>query len=133
MLFRKEREDDFSLDLTPMIDVVFLLLIFFMVSTSFIDFSRRMDISLPEAKATISIDKLKSYDIEIGLDKKIFLNGTHVDFDTLEKRLKEKEVELEMKKSVIIRADKKLDYGLVVKVMGIVNASKITDLSIAVK
>lgn len=133
MQFRKEEEDTFSLDMTPMIDVVFLLLIFFMVSTSFIDFSRRMDISLPEAKAAITGNELKNYVIEIGLDKRILLNGTEVDFDSLEKRLKTTEDGLKMKKSVIIKADKKLDYGLVVKVMGIVNASKITDLSIAVK
>lgn len=133
MQFRKEEEDVFGLDMTPMIDVVFLLLIFFMVSTSFIDFSRRMDISLPEAKAAITANKLKNYVIEIGLDKKILLNGIEVDFDTLEIKLKAKEDKLKMKKSVIIKADEKLDYGLVVKVMGIVNASKITDLSIAVK
>lgn len=133
MQFRKEGEEDFSLDLTPMIDVVFLLLIFFMVSTSFIDFSQRLDISLPEAKASVTVDKLKNYVIEIGLNKNIFLNGTEVDFKTLEKRLKEKEEELEMKKAVVIRADEKLDYGLIVKIMGIVNAAEITNLSIAVK
>ena len=133
MLFRKEGEEDFSLDLTPMIDVVFLLLIFFMVSTSFIDFSRRMDISLPEAESAITVEKLKNYVIEIGLDKKIFLNGTLVDIDTLEKRLKEKDKDLAVKKSVLVRADKKLDYGLVVKIMSIANAAKIPDLSISVK
>ncbi len=133
MRFRKEGEEDFSLDLTPMIDVVFLLLIFFMVSTSFIDFSRRMDISLPEAKASVTADKIKNYVIEIGLDKKIFLNGTEMDFNTLEKRLKEKKEELGIKKAVVVRADEKLDYGLIVKIMGIVNAAEITDLSIAVK
>ena len=133
MQFRKEGEEDFSLDLTPMIDVVFLLLIFFMVSTSFIDFSRRMDISLPEAKASVTADKIKNYVIEIGLDKKIFLNGTEMDFNTLEKRLKEKKEELGIKKAVVVRADEKLDYGLIVKIMGIVNAAEITDLSIAVK
>ncbi|MDP6624993.1 MAG: biopolymer transporter ExbD [Nitrospinota bacterium] len=133
MLFRKEGEEDFSLDLTPMIDVVFLLLIFFMVSTSFIDFSRRMDISLPEAESAITVEKLKNYVIEIGLDKKIFLNGTLVDIDTLEKRLKEKDKGLPVKKSVLVRADKKLDYGLVVKIMSIANAAKIPDLSISVK
>lgn len=116
-----------------MIDVIFLLLIFFMVSTSFIDFFRRMDISLPEAKASLSANKLKNYIIEIGLDKKIMLNNVNVNFETLEKKLTENEDGLDMNKSAIIRADKRLDYGLIVKVMGIVNASKITDLSIAVK
>ena len=47
MHFRREQEENYSLELTPLIDVVFLLLIFFMVSTAFVDFPRRMDISLP--------------------------------------------------------------------------------------
>jgi biopolymer transport protein ExbD len=92
-----------------------------------------MDISLPEAESAITVEKLKNYVIEIGLDKKIFLNGTLVDIDTLEKRLKEKDKGLPVKKSVLVRADKKLDYGLVVKIMSIANAAKIPDLSISVK
>jgi biopolymer transport protein ExbD len=133
MQFRKKEEDRFSMDMTPMIDVIFLLLIFFMVSTSFINFFKRMDISLPEAKASVSAEKLENYVIELGLDKKILLNKIEVNIDTLEKKLIEKEPGMDVKKSVIIRADKKLDYGLVVKIMGIVKASNITDLSIAVK
>ena len=133
MQFRKEGEDDFGMDMTPMIDVVFLLLIFFMVSTSFIDFSRKMEISLPEAKAAETRDETNNYVIEISLDKKILLNGTEVDFDTLERKLKESKAGVNIKKSVIVRGDEKLNYGLIVKVMGIVTASKITDLSIAVK
>ena len=45
-----KEEEDYSLQLTSLIDVVFLLLIFFMVSTTFVDFTRRLDIQLPEAK-----------------------------------------------------------------------------------
>ncbi|MBT4899188.1 MAG: biopolymer transporter ExbD, partial [Nitrospina sp.] len=45
MRFRRDEEDSFTFDMTPMIDVVFLLLIFFMVSTVFVDFSRKMDIN----------------------------------------------------------------------------------------
>ena len=53
MRFRKEEEDSFAFDMTPMIDVVFLLLIFFMVSTVFVDFSRKMDINLPTSKSSV--------------------------------------------------------------------------------
>ena len=47
MRFRNENEENFSFDLTPLVDVVFLVLIFFMESTVFVDFKRLMDISLP--------------------------------------------------------------------------------------
>ena len=53
MRFRDENEENFSFDLTPLVDVVFLLLIFFMVSTVFVDFKRQMDISLPSSKSSV--------------------------------------------------------------------------------
>ena len=56
------REDDgaeeFALNLTPMIDVVFLLLIFFMVTTTFLDPERQIDIDLPTAESGGEITEL---------------------------------------------------------------------------
>ena len=52
MRFRPPRqEDEVRLELTSMTDIVFLLLIFFMVSTTFVDFSKRLDIQLPDTQA----------------------------------------------------------------------------------
>ena len=73
MRFRKEDEDNFSLDMTPMIDVVFLLIIFFMVSTVFVDFSRKMDINLPTSKSSALDESSKTLEVEMLKDKKIFL------------------------------------------------------------
>ena len=58
MRFRSENEENFSFDLTPLVDVVFLLLIFFMVSTVFVDFKRQMDISLPSIKDILTNNQL---------------------------------------------------------------------------
>ena len=44
-------DEEMRVELISMTDIVFLLLIFFMVSTTFVDFSRRLDIQLPETKA----------------------------------------------------------------------------------
>ncbi len=67
MRFRSDaEEDDYSLQLTPLIDVVFLLLIFFMVSTSFVDFTRRIDIELPEAKSGVEVVEKKPFLVEVG-------------------------------------------------------------------
>ncbi|MBF0274898.1 MAG: biopolymer transporter ExbD [Nitrospinae bacterium] len=52
MKFNRGEEEDFRMDMTPMIDVIFLLLIFFMVSTVFVDFSKKMEIVLPESSAS---------------------------------------------------------------------------------
>lgn len=132
MRFRKEAEEDYSLDLTPLVDVIFLLLIFFMVSTAFIDFTRRLDIQLPEAKAAQVVEKVKSFVIEMGIDKKIHLNGKLVTMESLETRIKS-EMKTAARGSAIIKADKRLPYGNVVKVLGIVKDAKIRDIGIAVQ
>ena len=57
MQFRtKQSEDETSVNLTPLIDVVFLLLIFFMVSTTF-DSTSELKIDLPEASASEPVEK----------------------------------------------------------------------------
>ncbi len=131
MRFRKEAEEDYSLQLTPLVDVIFLLLIFFMVSTAFIDFTRRLDIQLPEAKAAQVVEKVKSFVIEMGIDTKIHLNGKLVTMESRETRIKS-EMKTAARGSAIIKADKRLPYGNVVKVLGIVKDAKIRDIGIAV-
>ncbi len=132
MKFKRQDEEDFSLQLTALIDVVFLLLIFFMVSTAFIDFTRRMDIEVPEVKAGSGVQRERVYEIEMALDSKVYLNGVEVDLDSLADRLREKNPEI-VKRSAIIRADRKLDYGSVAQVIGLCKNADILDIAVAVQ
>ena len=131
MRFRSEEEENFSLDLTPLVDVVFLLLIFFMVSTVFVDFKRRVDISLPTSKVSILDETPKAIELEITVDKQVFLNGDKVSLKSLESALKK--IDVDKKKAAIIRADKNLPYGDVIKVMGMLQSARILDISVAVQ
>ena len=131
MRFREDDEDNFTLDLTPLIDVVFLLLIFFMVSTVFVDFRRQMDISLPSSKKSVPDEIPKPIKLEITFDKQIFLNGKKIHRDRLEQTLAK--IDLSKKNAAIIRADKHLPYGEVIKVMGILQSAQVLDISVAVK
>lgn len=132
MRFRREEEDNFSLDMTPMIDVVFLLIIFFMVSTVFVDFSRKMDINLPTSKSSTLDEIAKTLEVEMLKDKKIFLSGKPVTLLGLETTLAKMELK-DKKPTAIIRADKSLPYGDVIQVMGILQKKGIPDISVAVK
>jgi len=132
MRFAPRREEDYSLQLTSLIDVVFLLLIFFMVSTSFVDFTRRLDIELPESKKSVEILEKKEFLIEVGMQKRIALNGETVSLETLERRLKEAAAK-PGRHSLTIKADKRLDYGFVVRIMGASFEAGIRDISVAVK
>ncbi len=131
MRFKKEGEEDFGMDMTPMIDVVFLLLIFFMVSTVFVDFNRQMDLALPTSKSSKVDETPKSLEIEMTADKQIFFDGKKVTLSSLEKMLDG--VTPEQKKTAIIRADKILPYGDVIKLMGILQSVGVLDISVAVK
>ncbi len=132
MKFNKKEEEDYSLQLTALIDVVFLLLIFFMVSTAFVDFTRRVDIELPESSAGAAMEKTKIYEIEITESELIFVNGKKISFDSLKELLLKKDRSIK-KRSALIRADKDLSYGIAVKVMGLCQSAGITDIGIAVR
>ena len=131
MRFRRE-EDSFAFDMTPMIDVVFLLLIFFMVSTVFVDFSKKMDINLPTSKSSALDESTKTLEVEMSKDKKIFLAGKPLTLLGLETTLSKMELK-DKKPSAIIRADKSLPYGDVIQVMGLLQKKGIPNISVAVK
>ena len=131
MHFKRE-EDNFAMEMTPLIDVVFLLIIFFMVSTVFVDFSRRMEINLPSSKSSIIDVKPKTLEIEMSKDKKIFLAGKPITVLGLEQALKKLDVK-GRKQTAIIKADKLLPYGEVIQVMGLLQKAGIPDISVAVK
>ena len=131
MHFKRE-EDNFAMEMTPLIDVVFLLIIFFMVSTVFVDFSRRMDINLPSSKSSIIDEKPKTIEIKMSKDKKIFLAGKPVTILGLEQALRKLDVKGK-KQTAIISADKVLPYGEVIQVMGLLQKAGIPDISVAVK
>ena len=120
MRFRSEQEENFSLDLTPLVDVVFLLLIFFMVSTVFVDFKRQMD---SESEEPVKV--------ELTVDKNIFLNGKKVTLEEFELALSE--IRISKNNAAVIRADKNLPYGHVIKIMGMLQSAKILDIGVAVK
>ena len=131
MRFRTENEENFSLDLTPLVDVVFLLLIFFMVSTVFVDFKRQMDISLPSSKSSVPSEVKEPVKVELTVDKQIFLNGKKVTLEEFESALSK--ISVSKNNTAVIRADKNLPYGNVIKIMGILQSAKILDIGVAVK
>ena len=131
MRFRAESEENFLVDLTPLIDVVFLLLIFFMVSTVFVDFKKQMDISLPSSKSSTLSERLKPVTVELTVDKKIFLNGEKIHISKLKPALSK--IAKSETAEAIIRADKNLPYGDVIKIMGMLQNAKILNIGVAVK
>ena len=85
MKFKRQRKEALAVNLTPLIDVVFLLLIFFMVSTSFPDLSELV-VNLPEADGEQRQAETKGLELVITASEEMFLNG--VPFPADEKNLR---------------------------------------------
>lgn len=113
-------------DLTPLIDVVFLLLIFFMVATTFNDLGG-MEIELPKSSSTKETEKdIDTISILIGKNKEMKLKTNILGKSSIEDiSLENIEVELQnviersKDKKVGIVADREIDYGDVVDIMSI--------------
>ena len=103
-------------DLTPMIDVVFLLLIFFMLSSSFVQVSG-IPVVLPkvESSSDMSVDKLV---VSIDRHNKLYFDNHLMDWESLTEQLQKCKVDWHAN-TVIVRADKSTEYGAVVKMMSL--------------
>jgi len=123
-----------NLSLTPLIDVVFLLLIFFLVTSEFEDEERRLDIVLPSASsATPMTRKPREIVIDINEGGEIFMRGQKMPLDELERLLTAAVLDNPTNQSAIIRADGTASFQPVVSVMDICNRAGIADYSVTTR
>ncbi len=118
MKFRRQPRDEEGINLTPLIDVVFLLLIFFMVSTTFTK-ETHLSVDLPEATGEPSTDIPDQLEILISIDGSYSVNGRALvnnQIDTLKSAL-EKTSEGNTKVPLVITADAKTPHQAVVQAM----------------
>ena len=131
-MFFRQKKREISVNLTPLIDVVFLLLIFFMVSTSF---TRETQIKLDLPKASVEPLESQPEVLEISIDKegRYFVNGkglVNSSIDTLKKAIQASSDQLD-KTPVIISADANTPYQSVVTAMDAVSQLGIHNLKMA--
>jgi biopolymer transport protein ExbD len=131
MQFRKRKSSNLNIDITPLIDVIFLLLIFFMISTTFIN-ATGIQIELPTAISQPKPEKQKALEIAITAQQQLFLNGQPIK----QKQLKNALVNAKQgrtSKGLTIRADGKVQHRLVVFVMDTAKQAGIHKFSIATR
>ncbi len=127
---RTSQEDEVSLTMTPLIDVVLLLLIFFVVTTVFVD--REIELQLPDSQSSKVPDEKKKFTVELGRDGRLALNGETMTVPRFDQMI-EVEAAADNIRSVEIRADKMTVHGRVVEVLGIVKKHGVDNVGIAVK
>ncbi|MBW1865622.1 MAG: biopolymer transporter ExbD [Deltaproteobacteria bacterium] len=128
MRIRRADEEELRPDLTPLVDVVFLLIIFFMVSTHFIERSVEIDPDIPKSKQGLAPEQIKRQIVEINDQRRIFLNGEELPLKSLAEQLQTQPAI----RSVLIRADKRLPFGVVMEVIDSCRAAGMKDIRSAV-
>ena len=125
---RNREEEDASIDMTPMLDIVFIMLIFFIVTTSFVK-EAGIQVNKPEANQA---NKEPSANIFIAIRDtgEVWMDKRQVDVErvaaNLERMLAEQPTDL-----VVIQADKAAEHGRVVEVMDQIKEAGIDKISIA--
>ena len=112
-----------------MVDVVFLLIIFFMVSTTFITLESGLPVDLPQAQSPQSpTSDLPT--ITITKDEEIFLSGSQIGEDALVSSLQTVLTQSGLS-VVVLRADKDVPHGTTVKVMDLIKQAGAKRIAIA--
>ena len=118
MNFRAPRSDDFELNVTPLIDVVLVLLIFYMVSTTFVSESK-MELTLPQASKEVPNEPPEKIDIAIDHQGNVFVNNQallNTQLNTIRRALSAAH-KGSAEPVVIISADAAASYQAVIDVM----------------
>ena len=130
MGFRRRIQESPKVDLTPMIDVVFLLLIFFMISTTFIE-RPGLSIDLPQSNSEqIKLNK-KEVQVYLAENGDIYLQREKVTVDELLQHLESFGSTTTKKMTFLLMADKAARHGKVVQLMDAAKMAGFGSLAIA--
>lgn len=123
----QEADTGITIEMTPMIDMVFLLLIFFLVATTFQQTEREMQIALPFASSAAPISALlQELIINVDADGGIIVGGRTVEPETLEGMVSEA-VEANPEQKVTVRGDRRAVYAHIVTVLDICKSAGIQE------
>lgn len=115
MRLPEEPELPFSINIIPMIDVVFSILTFFIFSSLFLSRSQGLDVNLPKA-GTAQVQKNEQINVTIKSNGSLALNRQPIELEQLEPAIKNL-VKPNENPLVVINADEDVNYGKVVTVM----------------
>ena len=123
-------EEDTGIDLTPMLDFVFIMLIFFIVTSSFVKESG-IDVNRPSAKSAVSV---KNGNILVALNPngEIWIDKRQVDLRAVGANIKRLHAEMP-KSSVIVQADSASKSGQLIELIDAIKLAGIDNVSVAAK
>ncbi|MDB3908197.1 biopolymer transporter ExbD [Gammaproteobacteria bacterium] len=132
MKFKRSKREELAINMTPLIDVVFLLLIFFMVTTTF-SRETRLLVNLPEANAEAAQSNPSQIEILVSRDGSYSINGRALVNSRIETLVQGLEIESGGDRSlpILLIADAEATHQSVVTAMDGIGQSGFTRMSIA--
>ncbi len=126
---RGRREEEPRLGIAPLIDIVFLLLIFFMVTSHF-DLASGVRLQLPEMSSRLTDEPRKELTVLMDRDGNTYLEGDLVESGELEASFR-KRVQSKGLESIILQADTDVRHGSVLRIIDLARAAGVRSVVIA--
>ncbi|MBC6415412.1 MAG: biopolymer transporter ExbD [Bdellovibrionales bacterium] len=124
----KSVEQENEINLTPMLDVIFIMLIFFIVTTSFVKESG-IEVSRPNAMTATKQERASIF-IAINNKGQIFLQRRRIELESVRPNIEKLHAE-SPEGSVVIQADKASETGLLIQVMDQIRSAGVKNISVA--
>ena len=128
MKFLRKKNSEISLEVTPLIDIVFLLLIFFILNSQFEKLTS-LELNLPKVNSE-QLDEINGKNLEITAIEEIILNGqklSEITFNSLNNYIKENFSQFS---SAVISADSNTKYKYLVTIMDVLNRNNFETVEI---
>jgi len=131
-LRRRFKRKAARIEMVPLIDIVFLLLVFFIYAMLSMAVHRGMKVELPESANSVSSEEVPlSVSVQvINGTSVIYLNQEQVSLDDLENQLRLQSLDMKQDKEVLLFADKSVSYQQLYTVLDRINAAGITAISL---
>ena len=125
---RRNDDEETAIDMTPMLDIVFIMLIFFIMTTSFVK-EAGVDINRPAASTGKKTDS-KSLVVAITKEGDVYIDGNQVDVQTVRPLVESLRAQ-DPESAVMVQADDASRTGALIKVMDQIRAADVTNISVA--
>jgi biopolymer transport protein ExbD len=123
-----EKKKKLLLNITPLVDVTLILIIFFVITSTFLE-QPGIKLELPKAQTT-DLQRIEKAVIIVSKDSKIFFRNKEISLQELPPILKDAMAE-SIDKSLIVSADKEVHHGLIVSIMDIARQSGVEKLVVS--
>jgi len=127
--FRRRRRDETRVDVTPLIDIIFQLVLFFMVSTTFVT-TPGIQVDLPRSSSDTILRERNDLNVWMTEEGSVFLNDSALSWDALSAAFRAAS-RRDPQTLVILKADTKIDHGRVVGIMDLARREGLFNLAIA--